>query len=84
MSFHFLTDQEARSVYDSIKSLTCKLGRIDKLYAFSYAPQGPEKQINGWKLYDTKREFARQGISPKSTSKGWRITNINANYEVNM
>ncbi|KAF2428766.1 phosphatases II [Tothia fuscella] len=80
VSFHFLTDAEARSVYDSVKALTCKLGRLDKLYAFSYIPHGPEKLIDGWRLYDPRKEFARQGISEKSGDKGWRFTTINSDY----
>lgn len=79
VAFNFLTEKEARAVYDSIKSLTCKLGRIEKLYAFSYIPQPPEKELNGWNIYEAKKEFARQGIS---ADKGWRITRINANYQV--
>jgi myotubularin-related protein 6/7/8 len=82
VAFHFLTDQEARSVYDSIKSLTCKIGRLDKLYAFTYHPHGLEKQINGWALYNPRNEFARLGISEKSSDKGWRITDLNADYSV--
>jgi myotubularin-related protein 6/7/8 len=79
VAFNFLTEKEARAVYDSIKSLTCKLGRVEKLYAFSYVPQPPEKELNGWNIYEPKKEFARQGIS---TDKGWRITRINTNYQV--
>lgn len=79
VAFNFLTEKEARAVYDSIKSLTSKLGRIEKLYAFSYVPQPPEKELNGWSIYEPKKEFARQGIS---TDKGWRITRINTNYQV--
>ena len=79
VAFNFLTEKEARAVYDSIKSLTCKLGRIEKLYAFSYVPQPPEKELNGWNIFEPKKEFARQGIG---ADKGWRITRINANYQV--
>lgn len=78
-AFHFKTDQEARAVYDTIKNLTCKVGKIEKLYAFSFKPAPQEKGINGWNIYDPRKEFARQGISP---AKGWRITNINADYQV--
>ncbi|KAI9692313.1 MAG: hypothetical protein M1822_006544 [Bathelium mastoideum] len=81
VAFHFLSESKARDVYDSIKSLTCKLGRIEKLYAFSYRAQGPEKEVNGWNVYDAKREFARQGIGEKNADRGWRISRINANYE---
>jgi myotubularin-related protein 6/7/8 len=79
VAFHFKTDQQARAVYDTIKNLTCKVGKIDKLYAFNFKPAPQEKDINGWSIYDARKEFARQGISPE---KGWRITNINSDYQV--
>jgi myotubularin-related protein 6/7/8 len=82
VSFHFLTDQEARSTYDMVKNLTCKRGKLEKLYAFHYVPPNPERAQNGWSLYDTRREFARLGISTKNTEKGWRITDINKDYAV--
>lgn len=82
VAFTFLTEDKARDVYDTIRSLACKLGRIEKLYAFSYVPQPPEKELNGWELYDARRELRRMGISPKDTEKGWRITDINEDYKV--
>ncbi|KAI9699619.1 MAG: hypothetical protein M1820_007119 [Bogoriella megaspora] len=81
VSFHFLAETQARDVYDSIKSLTCKLGKIEKLYAFTYRAQGPEKAINGWDIYDAKREYKRQGISEKNADTGWRISTINTAYQ---
>ncbi|KAB8343274.1 hypothetical protein FH972_022862 [Carpinus fangiana] len=44
-AFHFLSEQKARDVYETIRNLTCRLGRLEKLYAFSFQPQGPEKQL---------------------------------------
>jgi myotubularin-related protein 6/7/8 len=84
VAFHFPTDEQAKDVYESIRALTCKLGRIEKLYAFSFKPPPPEAKYNGWDLYDTKREFARQGISSKSADRGWRLSKINHNYEVRL
>ncbi|CAD6570374.1 MAG: hypothetical protein ASARMPREDX12_003469 [Alectoria sarmentosa] len=78
--FCFEDEKKARDVYDSIKAWTCRLGRIEKLYAFSYQPQRPEKEVNGWNLYDARREWRRLGVSEKSTEKGWRISNINTDY----
>lgn len=69
-------------MYDSIKAWTCKLGRIEKLYAFSYQPQQPEKEVDGWTVYDARREWRRLGVSEKSTEKGWRISTINTDYAV--
>lgn len=71
-------------MYDSIKAWTCKLGRVEKLYAFTYQPQSPEKEVNGWDLYDARREWKRLGISEKDSEKGWRISNINLDYGVDM
>jgi len=79
VALNFLTEKDAGAVYNSIKSLSAKLGRIEKLYAFSYVPQPPEKDLNGWDLFDYKKEFARQGVTKEA---GWRITNINADYAV--
>ncbi|MCJ1389529.1 hypothetical protein MMC18_002386 [Xylographa bjoerkii] len=78
--FCFNDEKKARDVYDSIKAWTCKLGRIEKLYAFSYQPQRPEKEVNGWNIYDARKEWRRQGISDKSVDKGWRISTINTDY----
>ncbi|KAG7008685.1 hypothetical protein G7Y79_00004g012690 [Physcia stellaris] len=73
-------EKKARDVYDSIKAWTCKLGRVEKLYAFSYQPPQPEKELNGWELYDARREWRRLGISEKGTDRGWRISTINVDY----
>ena len=80
--FCFDNEKEARDVYDSIKAWTCKIGRIEKLYAFTYQPQNPEKNVNGWNIYDARKEFQRLGIGEKAADKGWRISNINSNYMV--
>lgn len=80
LAFRFLEGSKAREVYDTIRSLTCRLGRIEKLYAFSYRPQAPEKTVNGWDVYDARREWTRLGIGEKETDKGWRISNINVDY----
>ena len=82
--FCFTDEKNARDVYDSIKAWTVKLGRIEKLYAFSYQPPRPEKAVNGWDHYDARREWKRLGISDKSTDKGWRISQINTDYGVGM
>jgi hypothetical protein len=80
--FCFHDEKQARDVYDSIKAWTCKLGRIEKLYAFSYEPPRPEKAIDGWNIYDARKEWKRLGISEKSTDKGWRLSTINLDYSV--
>jgi hypothetical protein len=82
VAFHFASEGKARDVYDSIRSLTCRLGRLEKLYAFSYTPQPPENKVNGWELYDAEKEWRRLGIGGKNADHGWRISRINSDYEV--
>ena len=78
----FTDEKKARDVYDSIKAWTCKLGRIEKLYAFSYQPQQPEREVNGWEIYDARREWERLGVSEKGADRGWRMSTINMDYGV--
>ncbi|GAB0136698.1 hypothetical protein EsDP_00004991 [Epichloe bromicola] len=80
VTFNFADNEVAREAFDFIKSRTCKLGTVEKLYAFSHRPLKHEKEMNGWELYDPKAEFRRQGISEKLADKGWRVTNINHDY----
>ncbi|CAN9163504.1 unnamed protein product [Alternaria alternata] len=80
-AFFFPNDKKARDVYDSIRALSCKIGRLDKLLAFSYQPKPPEDQQNGWNIYDARREWKRLGISPKDSEKGWRISEVNLEYK---
>ncbi|KAF2757950.1 phosphatase [Pseudovirgaria hyperparasitica] len=81
LAFHFVVESKARDVYDSIRSLSCKVGRIEKLYAFSYKPQAPENKVNGWELYDAEKEYRRLGIGGKNPEYGWRVSYINSNYK---
>ncbi|KAH0556356.1 hypothetical protein GP486_005718 [Trichoglossum hirsutum] len=80
VTFQFHDEQEARDVYESIRTLTCRLGRIEKLYAFTYQPQRPEKDVNGWILYDAEKEWKRLGVGEDGGS-GWRISKINVDYK---
>ncbi|KAJ5429885.1 Myotubularin-related protein [Penicillium cf. griseofulvum] len=77
--FYFVNEHKAREVFESIKQWTCKSSRIDKLYAFSYQPPPPEKEFNGWELYNPRKEWARQGCLDEG--KSWRLSEINVNYE---
>ncbi|KAL1989346.1 hypothetical protein VTN96DRAFT_108 [Rasamsonia emersonii] len=78
--FYFASESKARDVYETLKQWTCKVGRVDKLYAFTYQPPAPERDINGWELYDARKEWARQGIGKEGSNTGWRISQINADY----
>ncbi|ORY63549.1 myotubularin-like protein [Pseudomassariella vexata] len=80
ISFHFSDDTSAREAFEYMRNRTCRLGSIEKLYAFSYQPVKQEKVLNGWELYDPRVEFRRQGISTKSVERGWRISQINKEY----
>lgn len=82
--FYFTSESKARDVYESIKLWTCKIGRIDKLYAFTYQPPPPEREINGWELYNARKEWARQGVGRDSNENGWRISEINMDYGVSI
>ncbi|KAL2871127.1 phosphatidylinositol-3-phosphatase YMR1 [Aspergillus lucknowensis] len=76
--FYFTAESRARDVYESIKSWTCKIGRVDRLYAFSFQPPTPERELDGWGLYDVRKELARQGVGRDGC--GWRISQINSDY----
>ncbi|KAF7560008.1 hypothetical protein G7046_g4145 [Stylonectria norvegica] len=80
VTFNFADGESARETFDFIKTRTCKLGTVEKLYAFSHRPLKQEKEVNGWSFYDPRAEFRRQGISQKLPDKGWRITHINKDY----
>ena len=58
------------------------MGTLDRLYAYSYKPPPDELRCNGWRSYDARREFKRLGIGPKEADKGWRISDINHDYDV--
>jgi myotubularin-related protein 6/7/8 len=80
--FYFASETQARDVYDTLKQWTCRVGRIEKLYAFTYQPAPPEQDINGWELYDPRKEWARQGVGKEGSNNGWRISSINVDYGV--
>ncbi|TWU74805.1 hypothetical protein ED733_006385 [Metarhizium rileyi] len=80
ITFNFVDNDVAREAFDFIKARTCRLGTVEKLYAFSHRPLKNEKEMNGWDFYDPRAEFRRQGISEKSPDKGWRVTTINKDY----
>lgn len=80
--FYFANENKARDVYETIKLWTCKIGRVDKLYAFTFQPPPPERGFNGWDLYDPRKEWARLGV--EGDGNGWRISHINADYNVRL
>ncbi|KAI1818815.1 phosphatases II [Poronia punctata] len=80
INFLFHDDAASRDAFEHIRHRTCRLGSIEKLYAFTYQPLKIEKPLDGWSLYDPRAEFRRQGISTKSVDRGWRISSINKDY----
>ena len=80
-AFHFLGEKQAQDVFDTIRNLTCRLGRLERLYAFTYQPQRLEKQVNGWTVYNPMQEWRRLGVGAKGTSNGWRVSEINKDYQ---
>jgi len=74
--------EKARDLYDSIRAWTCKISGIEKLYAFSYVPTGPERDVqpSGWALYDPMREWRRMGVDDPGKERKWRISKINTDY----
>ncbi|KAI0603309.1 protein-tyrosine phosphatase-like protein [Biscogniauxia sp. FL1348] len=80
INFLFRDEVDARDAFEFIRTRACRLGSIEKLYAFCYQPLKVEKPLNGWELYDPRAEFRRQGISTKSVDRGWRISLINKDY----
>lgn len=82
VAFQFLSEAKARDVYETIRNLTCRLGSLDKLYAFSYQSQGPERRVDGWTVYNPMEEWRRMGVGSKGPNRGWRISNINSDYQV--
>ena len=82
--FYFANESKARDVYDSIRSWTCKIGKIEKLYAFAYQPQVLEKEVNSWGLYDPMKEWRRMGVGDEARNVNWRISSINVDYAVRL
>lgn len=80
--FYFSNENKARDVYDTLKQWTCKIGRVEKLYAFTYQPPPPEQGLDGWQLYDSRKEWHRQGVGREGSTANWRISAINADYSV--
>lgn len=80
INLHFTDNKTAQDAFSFIKTRTCRLGSIEKLYAFSYKPHPKERHVRGWELYNIRDEFRRQGISDKLQDRGWRITDINKDY----
>ncbi|TLD14828.1 protein phosphatase [Venturia nashicola] len=79
VSFYFNIDQNARTVYDMTKDLTCKRMKLERLYAFNHKAPPHEVGFNGWEMYNPIKEFARLGVN-ESEDKNWRMTQINKDY----
>ncbi|CAN8096596.1 unnamed protein product [Discula destructiva] len=80
ITLHFPDNKTAQDAFSFVKARTCRLGSIEKLYAFHYRTHPKERHVRGWELYNIRDEFRRQGISDKLPDRGWRITDINKDY----
>ncbi|KAF3491658.1 protein phosphatase [Arthroderma uncinatum] len=81
MCFTFPNEAKSRDVYETIKTWTCKLGSIEKLYAFSFQPPAAERALNGWDIYDPRKEWARLGVGRADHESNWRISSVNIDYK---
>lgn len=71
-------DAKATDVFESMKAVIVT-DAPSSLYAFYHTPDPPLKFAPaGWKVYDFKAEFARQGIATRT--KAWRFCDVNAGY----
>lgn len=81
ITLHFPENKCAQDAFNFIKTRTSRLGSIEKLYAFSYRPPPRERlPTSGWDIYDPKTEFRRQGIGEKLADRGWRVSDVNVDY----
>ncbi|MCO5549641.1 hypothetical protein L7F22_003114 [Adiantum nelumboides] len=71
-------DSKATDVFESMKAVIVA-DAPQSLYAFYHNPTPPLKSAPaGWRVYDFKAEFARQGIATRT--KAWRFCDVNAGY----
>jgi hypothetical protein len=75
LALAFESDSVAHDVFESVKALAVVEVAQD-LYAFYYHPK--LASTSGWKVYDVKAEFARQGVGRRT--KAWRLCDVNAGY----
>ncbi|KAK0537993.1 phosphatidylinositol-3-phosphatase ymr1 [Tilletia horrida] len=80
----FDSEALATDVFETVKAYAV-LRSPEQLYAFYRQPQttglsqsSPSPSGSGWRFYDPKREFTRQGIG--SRTKAWRFTDVNGQY----
>ncbi|XP_061408417.1 myotubularin-related protein 6-like [Lethenteron reissneri] len=74
----FQCEQDCQDVQLSLVKL-CRPAHHRDLFAFSYSPRvRATDREEGWTLLDLRSEFRRMGVP----NKHWKLTDINANYEV--
>lgn len=74
----FESEAMATDVFESLKAAAI-VESPQQLYAFFHAPD-PALRLApaGWRIYDFKAEFARQGVGHRT--KAWRFCDVNAGY----
>lgn len=88
MALHFQSnnqdtpaDNVAREVFYTLRDRSC-VDNIKDLHAFHFNPPKEELAV-GLIEYDTRREYARMGISSKAADgagSAWRVSEINKDY----
>lgn len=58
-----------------------------EFFCFQYKLPVTENMINGWKIFDIKREFTRQGALPNPSQQNqahstWRLCTVNSDYKM--
>lgn len=88
MALHFLStsaevsaDDIARQVFYALRDRSC-VDNVRNLHAFHFNP--PKEELAAGTIdYDTRREYARMGISSKAAEgpgSAWRVSDINRDY----
>ncbi|CAD6184281.1 unnamed protein product [Caenorhabditis auriculariae] len=76
------TNHRRRPLVEALFRYSFPLSSDLKLFAFLHAEElrkeRTQKSVDGWKIYDAKREFERMGVSE---SKGWTAVDINKDYK---
>lgn len=74
-------DEVARQVFHIFRDRGC-INRVEYMHAFHYRPPKEEKTAPKME-YDSRREYARMGVSGKAAEgpgTAWRISDINHDY----
>lgn len=77
--FQFASEQDSIDVYESLLNL-CHPEDTAALYAFTYRPAPPEKNFDGWGIYNPAEEYKRMGIDFEDGP--WRLSKANEEFSL--